>query len=119
MANTRGCFTNVLQDNLTKIYNAGSHIYGENFNLNICMYDQSVALNTGTKFQLEILRKGAISVIHKFDKSFWKGRETLVKQPPNSPNLYGRVHVWEGGAVLVFATQLEFSSLTYGFQLLK
>ena len=54
-----------------------------------------------------------------FDRIFWKARETLVKQPQTQPNLYGIVHVWEGGAVLVFVSPLENSSLTHGFKLLK
>ena len=35
------------------------------------------------------------------------------------PDVYGRVRVWEGAAVLVFAAQLENLSFTYGFQLLR
>ena len=38
-----GCFTNILwavKNNLTEIYNARNHIYGENFKLKLCMCAQ-------------------------------------------------------------------------------
>ena len=46
-------------------------------------------------------------------------RQTRQMSVASIPDVYGRVHVWEGAAVLVFAAQLENLSLTYGFQLLR
>ena len=36
----------VFQNNLTKIYNARNHIYGENFKLKLCTCAQSMAFGT-------------------------------------------------------------------------
>ena len=66
------CFTNVsraLQNNPEKIYNSRNHIYHENFKLKLCMCAQSMALGTGTNFQLEILIS-MISAMHKFWEYF-------------------------------------------------
>ena len=64
-----GCFTNVSQvlpNNVAKIYNARNHIYGENFKLKLCTCVQSMALGTRTEFQLEILIRNMISAKLKF-----------------------------------------------------
>ena len=79
-----GCFTNLSQahqNNLTKLYNARNHFYGENFKLKLCMCAQSIALDTHTKLQLEILTRSMISVIHKFQEiileNSWNISETI------------------------------------------
>ena len=65
-----GWFTNVsqaLQSNLTNIYNARNHSYGENFKLKHCTYAQSMALGTRTKVQLEIPIR---NIYKNFEKLF-------------------------------------------------
>ena len=84
---TECCFTNisqVLQNNLSKIYQARIHIYGENFKLKLYTCAQSMALGTRTNFQLEILMQNTNSAIHKFQRIFWRACETLVKHPPGT-----------------------------------
>ena len=71
-----GWFTNVsqaLQSNLTNIYNARNHSYGENFKLKQCTCSQSMALGTRTKVQLEIPIR---NIIQKF-------RETILESSRN------------------------------------
>ena len=46
-------------------------------------------------------------------------RQTRQTGLASIPDVYGRVHVWEGAVVLVFAIQLENLSFSYGFQLLR
>ena len=60
-----------------------------------CTCAQSMVLGTRTQFQLEILTRSAISVIHKIsqevrflqytnsERIFWRACETLVKHPPD------------------------------------
>ena len=79
-----GSFTNasrVLQINLTKICNARRHIYGENVTLKLCTFAQSMALHTHLKFQLEIIIRSTISVLHNFREnmleSSWNVSETI------------------------------------------
>ena len=72
---TGGCFTNFTrapQNILAKIPNTRNHIYGENFNL--WAHIQSFSL----KFSSPIL----FVQYTKFERIFWRARETLVKQPP-------------------------------------
>ena len=79
------CFTNVsqiLQSNLTKIFNARIYVYGENFMLKLCTRDQSMALGTCIKFQLEIIVSSLwFRQNTNFERIFLKAREMLVKQP--------------------------------------
>ena len=79
-----GCFTNVsraLQNNLAKIHNARNHISGENFKLKLCMCAQSMALDTCTKFQLEILIS-TISAIHKFREIILESSRKVSETTP-------------------------------------
>ena len=81
-----GCFTKVsraLQNNLAKIHNARNHIYGENFKLKLCTCAQSIALGSRTKFQLEILIKSTISVIHKFRENILESSRNLSETTPS------------------------------------
>ena len=78
------CYTNVLralQNNLAKINSARNSIYVENFKLKLCACAKSMALGTGTKFQLEIRTRSTISAIHKFQenilKSSWNVSEAI------------------------------------------
>ena len=80
------CFTNVsriLQSNLTKIFNARIYDYGENFMLKLCTCDQSMALGTRIKFQLEIIVRSSLRFRQNtnFERIFLKAREMLVNQP--------------------------------------
>ena len=96
-----GCFINVsqaLQNNLAKVIHAGNHIYGENFQLKLCMCAQSVALGTRTKFQLEILTRSTISAIHKFLENVLESSRNIsettpwvwwMKLPRSAWNLFG------------------------------
>ena len=80
-----GCFTKVsraLQNNLAKIHNARNHHYGENFKLKLCTCAQSIALGSRTKFQLEILIKSTISVIHKFRENILESSRNLSETTP-------------------------------------
>ena len=80
-----GCFTKVsraLQNNLAKIHNARNPIYGENFKLKLCTCTQSIALGSRTKFQLEILIKHTISVIHKFWENILESSRNLSETTP-------------------------------------
>ena len=80
-----GCFTNVsraLQNNLAKIYNAKNHIFSENFKLKLCTCAQSLALDTCAKFQLEILIRCTISVIHKFRENILESLRNVSETPP-------------------------------------
>ena len=58
-----------------------SQKFDENFKLKLCMCTQSMALCTRTKFQLEILIRNKSSLIHKFERIFWRDGEMLVKHP--------------------------------------
>ena len=83
----RGCFTNILQalqHNLAKIYYARNHIYDENFKLKVGAWDQIMASDKRTNFQLEILTKTSISAIHNFRENVLWAREMLVKNSPGS-----------------------------------
>ena len=80
-----GCFTNVsraLQNNLAKIHNTGNQIYVENFKLKLCTCVQSMALGTGTKFQLEILITSTISTIHTFRENILESSRNVSETPP-------------------------------------
>ena len=61
-----------------KIYNTRNDIYGENFKLKICTCAQSMALDTRTKCQLEILIGSTISAIHKFRENILEGSRNVV-----------------------------------------
>ena len=78
-----------LRNNLAKMYNARNHFYAENFNLKFCTCAQSIALDTRTKFQIEILIRNTISAIHKF-------RENILESSRNvsetTPRLFHGVH---------------------------
>ena len=80
-----GCFTNVswpLQNNLANIHNTRNHIYGENFQLKLCMCAQSIVLGTRTKFQLEILIRSMISAIHKFRENILESSRNVSETTP-------------------------------------
>ena len=79
------CFTNVLwalQNNLAKIHYAWNHIYGENFKLTICTYAQSMALDTRTKCQLEILTGSTLSAIHNFWENILESSRDISETTP-------------------------------------
>ena len=85
-----GCFTNVsraLQNNLAKIYNARNHIYGENFKLKLCTCAQSMALGTSANFQLEILKRSAISAIHKFRENILESSRNVSETTPRDSSV--------------------------------
>ena len=85
LMNLGGCFTNLsraLQNNLVKIYSARNHIYGEIFKLKFCMCTQSIALGTHTKFQLEILMRGMISAVQKFQENILQSSWNVSETPP-------------------------------------
>ena len=90
-----GCFTNVTrapQNILAKIHNTRNHIYGENFNLKICMCAQSKPLGPHTKFQIEILITSTICAIHKFRENFLESSLNISETTPwmseSNPQLY-------------------------------
>ena len=56
-------------------------IYGENFKLKLCMFAQSHALGTHTKFQLEILIRNLISAIHKFQENVLESSQNSETPP--------------------------------------
>ena len=88
-----GCFTNVsraLQNNLAKIYKARNDIYGENFKLKLCTCDQSMALGTRIKFQLEIFIKRTISAIHKFRENILESLRNISETTPWRANVNNR-----------------------------
>ena len=64
------------------VYCRNGTSYG-NFKLKLCVWAQSMALGSRTKFQLEILTILSKCVFrYCFTRLFWRARETLVKQPP-------------------------------------
>ena len=69
-----------------KIYDAKIHFYEENLTLKLCTCAQSYALGTHTKFQIEILIRGTIYVIRKFQEnileSLWNICETTPMSSP-------------------------------------
>ena len=79
-----GCFTKTSrahQNNLAKMYNH-NHIYGDNFKLKLCMCTQNIALGTHSKFQLEILLRSMISVIHKFRENILESSQNVIETTP-------------------------------------
>ena len=81
-----GCFTNVLralQNILSKFVHCRNRTSYVSFKLKLCTCDQSHALGTCTKFQLEILTIKVISGLVYLERLFWRAREALVKQPPD------------------------------------
>ena len=77
------CFIDIsrgLQNNITKLYNAQNHIYGENFKLKLCMCAQCMDLGSCKTFQLEILMISTIFAICIFRRnvfgSSWNVSET-------------------------------------------
>ena len=86
-----GCFTNVsraLQNNLAKIYNARNNIYADNFKLKLCTCAQSMAWAHVQSFSLKFSPEGLFLRYTHFERIFWRARETLVKQPPDT-NVFG------------------------------
>ena len=82
---SEGCFTDVsrgLQKNLAKIYNAGNHIYGENFMLKLWTCAQS-----HVKFQLEILIRSTIFAIHTFRENMLEISLNVSETHPWAPTL--------------------------------
>ena len=91
------CFTNALralQNNIAKIYNARTHIYGDNFMLELCMCAQSMALGTHTKFQLENLTRSMISAIHKFQENNLESSWNVFETTPRHPSHNGFMSSW-------------------------
>ena len=58
--------------------------------MKLCTCAQSMALGTCTKFQLEILIRRKISVIHKFQENILESLRNVSETPPQhlGPNTY-------------------------------
>ena len=111
-----GYFTNVsqaLQIILLKFVYCRNRTSCENFKLELYTCTQSHALGTRTKFQLEIPTINLISGIVFFARLFWRGRKTLVKQPPGTchkPTYQIIVFVWYLNTVIAISTFLSWST---------
>ena len=94
------CFTNVLwslQNKLPKIYNVRNNIYAANFKLKLCTCAQSIALDTRTKSQLEIVIR-TILVIYKFRQNILESSRNVSERPTWSI-LLNLVYIYSKGMV--------------------
>ena len=84
---TEGCFTNVswaLQNILSKFVYCRNRTSYENFKLRLCTFAQSYTWAHVQSFGLKFSSQMWLLALYIFRRLFWRARETLVKQPPDT-----------------------------------